>query len=264
MNLRYQSFSAGDISGTESTYRITLNGLEVPAGERNVQFAVWGAANGQNDLRWYNARQSGGKYICDIRTADHGESGKYIVHAYCNTRGNTIQFIGASGFEVTKKALAAQVQVSDINQTAGTFKVTVKGAASSSGIKKVQIPVWCADDQSDIVWYNAARVSEGIYTANVRVSQHGNHFGTYKIHVYITSGSGTLSFVGNTSQMVEATGYYCRQRCTDLCRIGVREYFSPQLCVQPFVKRVTAGDRDHRYIRKESPVSDLEQDGRTG
>lgn len=31
MNLRYQSFSAGDISGTESTYRITLNGLEVPA-----------------------------------------------------------------------------------------------------------------------------------------------------------------------------------------------------------------------------------------
>lgn len=222
MILRYQSLSAGDISGTESTYRITLNGLEVPAGERNVQFAVWGAANGQNDLRWYNARQSGGKYICDIRTADHGESGKYIVHAYCNTRGNTIQFIGASGFEVTKKALAAQVQVSDINQTAGTFKVTVKGAASSSGIKKVQIPVWCADDQSDIVWYNAARVSEGIYTANVRVSQHGNHFGTYKIHVYITAGNGVQTFAGSASANISPRNYvYSRSLNGSQQEIGI-------------------------------------------
>ncbi len=223
MNLRHKSLRAEDISGTESAYRITLDGLEVPAGERSVQFAVWGTANGQNDIRWYTAaRQAGGKYICDIRTADHRESGKYAVHAYCNTRGNTLQFIGAAGFEVSKRPLAAQVQVSDINQTAGTFKVTVKGAASVSGIAKVQIPVWCADDQSDIVWYDAVRSSEGIYTTNVRVARHGNHFGTYKIHVYITAGNGVQTFAGAASANISPRNYvYSRSLSGTQQEIGI-------------------------------------------
>ena len=223
MGLRYQSLRAEDISGIESAYRITLDGLSVPAGEHNVQFAVWGAANGQNDIRWYTAsRQSAGKYIYDVKTADHRESGRYIVHAYCNTRGNTLQFIGAAGFEVTKKALAAQVQVSDINQTAGTFKVTVKGAAASSGIAKVQIPVWCANDQSDIVWYDAAKVSEGIYTANVQVSRHANHFGTYKIHVYITAGNGVQTFAGAASANISPRNYvYTRSLSNTQLEIGI-------------------------------------------
>lgn len=55
MSPTYSEFIASDIDGLESNYIISLDNLEVPAGETQVRFAVWGKENGQNDLRWYNA-----------------------------------------------------------------------------------------------------------------------------------------------------------------------------------------------------------------
>ena len=196
MGLRYQSLRAEDISGIESAYRITLDGLSVPAGERNVQFAVWGAANGQNDIRWYTAsRQSAGKYIYNVKTADHRESGRYIVHAYCNTRGNTLQFIGAAGFEVTKKALAAQVQVRSLSNT--QLEIGIIGISA----RRVQFPTWSkTNGQDDIIWYEGSRKGNGEWSVIVNSANH-RHSGEYVTHIY-TDGA----FAGSASYQLKKNG----------------------------------------------------------
>ena len=203
----YQSFWAADVSGTESTFRITLSALVVPGSVKGVRFAVWGAANGQNDIRWYNASGRNGTYTCDVQIANHGEFGQYIVHGYYETEDGSLHFIGATGFNVTKRPMAAQIRIDNINRSAGTFRVTVSGVTAVSGVGKVEIPVWCANDQSDIAWYTAGRVSEGIYAANVRVADHAHHFGNYKAHVYVTANNGAQTCVGGTTANISPLNY---------------------------------------------------------
>jgi len=208
MQPEYDNLSVEDISGTESSYRVTLTGVKVPSGVKQMQFAVWGTSGGQNDIRWYTAvKQSDGSYIYDIKIANHKELGKYNVHIYGTTKGNTLQFIGSTGFEVSAKPTVAQVQVSDVNGTTGTFKITVKGLMAPSGVTMVQIPIWCAADQSDIVWYTATKSAEGVYTVIAKVSNHGHHFGDYKVHVYATMGNGIRCFVESTIANIQPVNY---------------------------------------------------------
>jgi hypothetical protein len=208
MNIEHDSLEAKDMDGTESTYRITLSGLKVPSKEVKVQFAVWGSSGGQNDIHWYNAvRQQNGSYAYDMKIGDHKEFGEYNVHAYCATKGNVLQYIGKTNFTLVKKPMIAQVQASDINGTAGTFKVTISGAVAPSGINEIQVPVWCAENQSDIVWYKAVKSSDNTYTVNVKVSNHGHHFGNYKIHVYVTMGNGIQLYTGAALANVKASNY---------------------------------------------------------
>lgn len=76
MGVEFEDLTVKDIDGTEATFRMTLNGLMVPAGEKNVLVAVWGNAGGQNDLKWYEAtKQSNDSYICDIKVRNHSELG---------------------------------------------------------------------------------------------------------------------------------------------------------------------------------------------
>lgn len=219
----YQTISAVDVSGTESTYRITLSGLVVPGGERNVKFPVWGVEGGQNDIRWYNAsRQSNGTYIADVQITNHREFGKYVVHGYYETLDGSLHFIGATGFEVTKRPMAAQVQITDVNRTAGSFRVMATGVTSLAGIERVRIPVWCAGDQSDIVWYTASKVSEGVYAVNVKVSQHMSHFGNYKAHVYVIARNGGQAFVGGASASISPLNYvYTHQISSTQQEVGI-------------------------------------------
>lgn len=208
MKAEYIDFLVKDTDGLEKTYNITLNGLKVPAGEKSVQFAVWGDAKGQNDIRWYSAKKiSDGTYGATVSVNDHRELGTYQVHAYCTTKANISSFVGMTSFAVEKKPQMTVATVSEIDGSKGSFKVTVSGLMAPSGIEKVKIPVWCAGDQSDIKWYDAVKVSEGMYTVNVKVANHSHHFGEYKIHVYATMGNGIMLMTGSTTAHIEAKNY---------------------------------------------------------
>ena len=223
MRPEYDEFCVDDINQDESVFRVKLSGLKVPGGLKNVRFAVWGNSGGQNDVQWYVAtRQSDGSYTYDIEIRNHKELGSYNVHAYCTLMNNSLQYVGATSFEVVKKPTIAQVQISDINGTAGTFKVTVSGVMAPSGVDKVQIPVWCEDNQSDIVWYNATKVSEGIYMVNVKVSNHAHHFGTYKAHVYVTMGNGINAYTGSNTATIQPLNYvYTRALRSTQQEVGI-------------------------------------------
>lgn len=207
----YESLTVSDSDGKEMYYEMELTGLQVPSGEQKVMLAVWGESGGQNDLRWYTAdKASDGSYRYRIAVSNHKELGGYKVHVYCQTRGGQMQFIGSDTFEVSSKPTALPIEISEINGTAGTFRVTVSGLAAKSGISKVRIPVWCSSDQSDIRWYDALKTSEGTYTVVVKAANHKHHFGNYRIHLYATMGNGIQTFVSSTSAGLQPKNYvYC-------------------------------------------------------
>ena len=223
MRPEYKGFIAEDINNDETVFRVTLTDLQVPGGLKNVRFAVWGSSGGQNDIQWYTAtKESDGSYTYDIKVKNHKELGKYNVHAYCTTFGNSLQFIGSTEYEVVNKPTAALLQISYINGTTGTFKITVSGVMASSGVEKVQIPVWCADNQSDIVWYTATKISEGVYTVTAKVSNHAHHFGTYKVHVYVTMGNGIRAFTCSDTATIQALNYvYTRSLSSTRQEVGI-------------------------------------------
>ena len=159
-----------------------------------------------------------------VSITNHKELGEYNVNAYYITQNNELQGIASTTFNVSQTTKCAGIQVSEVNGNKGTFKVTVSGVFAPSGVQTVQIPMWCADNQSDIVWYTAIKETEGIYSAIMNVKNHAYHFGNYKINVYATMGNGIFSGVGGTSQMINAENYiynrYISATQREVCLLG--------------------------------------------
>ena len=67
---------------------VTLTGRSDLA---KVWFPTWGAANGQDDLQWYQAvRQSNGDWSYTVNLSQHRDKGTYFIHVYGNTRQNLV------------------------------------------------------------------------------------------------------------------------------------------------------------------------------
>ena len=220
---KYDSLTATDSEGKEKEYTVTLTGLQVAGGAKNVQFAVWGEEKGQNDLKWYTAsKDKNGNYTYTFKISNHKEFGKYQVHAYCTTKNGKREFIAETVCSVSSRATAASVQVSEIDGTKGTFKVTVSGLMAPSGIDTVQIPMWCSSNQNDLKWYTAMKVSEGVYTATMNVLNHKYYFGTYNVHVYATMGNGVRTFVISTTADIQPKNYiYNLAKTSSTREVGV-------------------------------------------
>lgn len=68
---------------------------------KSVRFAVWSAENGQDDLRWYNASQSGDRYNASLSFSNHNDSvGTYNVHVYADYRNGTSSPVATTTFFV--------------------------------------------------------------------------------------------------------------------------------------------------------------------
>ena len=223
MSASYEKYSVIDVDNSEKTFKVSLEGLKVPAGEKSILFAVWGDESGQNDIHWYNAKKKAdGSYECSVNIRDHRELGTYNVHAYIVSKSGSLTGLAATKFEVKKVPHIAGTTISEVNGTSGRFKVTVSGVFADSGVEKVQIPVWCADNQSDIRWYDAMKVSEGTYVTNVNVANHAHHFGAYKIHVYATMGNGVQVGIAATSTTIEPKNYvYMSSINQTTCEVGI-------------------------------------------
>ncbi|MCI8886287.1 MAG: hypothetical protein HFG87_09950, partial [Dorea sp.] len=196
--------TASDLDGSGTKYALRASNTDIFGAIRGVQFATWSVENGQDDLRWYSGvKNTSGQWAATAEVKNHGSAGRYNVHVYATLADGRLSFLGATFFDVPKASVSG-IKVEGYDTASGAFKVVVSGAKAPGGVSNVQVPVWCASNQSDIKWYEAKKQSDGTYVANVSPTNHKNSSGLYKIHVYITSGSGTLSFVGNTSQMVDA------------------------------------------------------------
>lgn len=168
---------------------------------KNITFAVWSKANGQDDLKWYTvATATNGAYELVIPPLP--EQGLYYIHCYCNTNAGSMVLQGTMDYTVERASAQAIIQL-DEERTDGRFSLLIQGVVHGEQIKEIRVPVWSASDQSDMVWYKAERKSDGSYQVNSDISKHKNHTGTYQAHVYITDNGGTQYFTCKTSFTVK-------------------------------------------------------------
>lgn len=203
MAVKTGELSVKDMDGTQKSYQISIKNTEVPGGAKEICFAVWSEAGGQDDLVWYTAKNG----AANVEIKNHKTAGSYNVHAYAVAPNGEMIFLQKTTFNVDALPTASAVEVSKIDGEKGTFHVNISGIAAPSGVSKVEVPVWCAGDQSDIKWYIANKNADGTYSVDVEVKNHKNHFGTYQVHAYVTMGNGIRGLVGTTTASISAKNY---------------------------------------------------------
>ncbi len=210
------SVSATDTSGTESTFTVKTTGSILAEGSSCITYAVWSATGGQDDLKWYTGSSSAyASNSATVSISNHQTTGTYYVHAYEVYTNGTTKLIGTSSFKVNSVPTASKITISDINNTTGTFKVTLSGISALSGVSSVRIPVWTTSNQSDIYWYTATKVSATEYYVIVDVANHDYNFGTFNIHAYVTMNNGISSCVKTTSQYYKPSNFLVATKIKD-------------------------------------------------
>lgn len=179
---------------TETVYTAQISGVPYGNSVKAINVASWSETGGQDDLVWYSAtKQADGSWKADIKIANHKTAGKYIVHVYASINDGTNRCLYAKeAFEV-QKTTASSPTITNVNEVAGTFDVSISGVKSAAGISKMQVPVW--GDDGNIVWYNAEQQKDGSYMAHIDIANHSYKYGTYNIHVYATDYNGIFNYV---------------------------------------------------------------------
>lgn len=183
----------------ETVYPLKIKGVEIPGGEDAILAAVWSAAGGQDDLAWYTAQKEGMNYKVNIDIRNHKSAGDYFIHIYARTKNGDMIFLDKNDTLHISGQVTAEIRISDRNDKEGSFLITVRIEDALSGISKIQVPVWNAADQSDIVWYEAQRQNENTFTVKAEVKNHRYHLGMYQIHAYATLGNGIFAGAGCSS-----------------------------------------------------------------
>ena len=197
------ALSFKNTAGDEKIFRVTLSGRDLPDG--TYKAAVWSADKGQDDLKWITMTRvqsaAAVSYRANIRIADFRSAGNYHVHVYRSEAPKSV-FVTAGDFTVSAVCCGSIVP-EEPDPKRGTCRVRIEGADCPSGITRVQVPVWCSKDQSDIRWYDAQLSDDGSWYADIDIANHKYHTGNYKIHTYGTSGNGFRDFMGSTGVTIE-------------------------------------------------------------
>lgn len=189
-NSSAQSSAVTKASQIDQTLELKYTG-SINSGEV-IKFAVWSDENGQDDIVWYNADQTGAAYA-DLRK--HRDYGKYNIHTYVNRNGKMVYL---NEIVVDVKA-SGTITISNVNSQTGSFDVTISNITAPRGLTKVYVPTWTeAGGQDDIKWYEANRESDGSYKLTVNKVNHKSEVGDYNIHLYYRDESGNLVYITET------------------------------------------------------------------
>ena len=190
-NSSAQSSAVTKASQIDQTLELKYTG-SINSGEV-IKFAVWSDENGQDDIVWYNADQTGAAYA-DLRK--HRDYGKYNIHTYVNRNGKMVYL---NEIVVDVKA-SGTVTISNVDSQTGSFDVTISNITAPRGLTKVYVPTWTeAGGQDDIKWYEANRQSDGSYKLTVNKVNHKSEVGNYQVHVYYRGEDGSMTGIGATT-----------------------------------------------------------------
>ncbi len=187
--------SAGDLTVTASedlmSYHLSIADVSVPETYDSIYLAVWSKTNAQDDIVWNPMKQNGSAWETDLQLSDHEyDTGIYYLHLYARQTDGTMLFIKAFTYEVN---LTDRVIITKTSASTAAAAITL---SSSTNVSQVLFPVWCGPyGQSDIVWYQGVKQSDGSYSVSIDTANHENHTGTYYVHVYTVDGSGTYTMI---------------------------------------------------------------------
>lgn len=186
----YTTYSDGRVSGTAlESIKISPKAPQVSVKNGQIQlstdinapsngtikYAVWSEENGQDDLKWYD---DSGKGVTNVDLKNHKGYGRYFIHTYLAQDG---KMIGINGQDILidKQSISSQInQISD-----KTYEVLISDVPEY--ITSVSVPVWSnVNDQDDIKWYTADKISDGTYKVMIQLADHGFDFGDYSVHIY--------------------------------------------------------------------------------
>ncbi|MCU9533752.1 GBS Bsp-like repeat-containing protein [Streptococcus sp. CSL10205-OR2] len=130
----------------DNHYRVNVS--DVPQTIKDILIPVWSDKNGQDDLRWYQAKKlSPTQYETLIDIKDHrNDFGHYHVHlyGYSEITKSRIGLLATPGFNHEKKSADtyAKVSLQDYDKNNSTFNVAVDASQSSKTLRYVRVAVW--------------------------------------------------------------------------------------------------------------------------
>ncbi|NQP32825.1 hypothetical protein HO921_00240 [Streptococcus suis] len=190
-----------NVDSNKGSFDVIVSDINAPKGLSKVYVPTWTEANGQDEIKWYEAsRQTDGSYKVTVNKTQHkNESGKYNVHVYYQGLDGSMTGIGATSVELKELKPTGTVTVKNVDPNNGGFDVIVSNLNVPRGLSKVYVPTWTeANGQDEIQWYEASRQTDGSYKVTVNKSLHKNEIGKYNVHVYVKESTGKLTYIGNT------------------------------------------------------------------
>ncbi|HFI0620303.1 TPA: GBS Bsp-like repeat-containing protein [Streptococcus suis] len=191
-----------NVDSNKGNFDVIVSDINAPKGLSKVYVPTWTEANGQDEIKWYEAsRQIDGSYKVTVNKSQHkNESGKYNIHVYFRELDGSMTGIGATSVVLTEVKPTGTVTVKNVDSNKGSFDVIVSDINAPKGLSKVYVPTWTEDNgQDEIKWYEASRQTDGSYKVTVNKSQHKNESGKYNIHVYFRELDGSMTGIGATS-----------------------------------------------------------------
>lgn len=214
---------AVEVDSKETLYKATLSGVKYPTGLKEVRFAVWSRANGQDDVRWYTAVKKGNTYEAEIDIRNHRTAGIYVTHVYgTDQAGGQHYLTGSSKFFNISGYIPGKLEISNVNESKGTATATAIIDSVPSGISSVRVAVWSSANQNNMYWYAATKQSNGTWTTNIDISKHKYYSGTYNVHAYATMGNGIEACTACSSVKIEPRNLLYVEKTADAKRrIGI-------------------------------------------
>lgn len=181
----------------KSATNFELTVSNVPNTISSIMVPVWSDQNGQDDIKWYNARKADdGSYKVLIDTKNHkNDLGHYEAHiyGYSTVTQSQIGLAVSSGFDRNDTKPNARISVANYDQNKTTFDVVVEGSSDTKTVSAVNIAVWSEDKgQDDLKWYSP-KIVDNKATVTINIANHSNTSDKYNVHVYTDYTDGTHS-----------------------------------------------------------------------
>lgn len=188
----------------EGKINVKISGIIAPNGLRTLYVPVWTEKDGQDDLKWYQAKKKNDDlYELTIETKDHdGDEGLYHLHYYGEDKAGVLTFLGAKTIDQRDKMKVGEVLV---DSSAGKISVKLNEITAPNGLKTLLVPIWSEKNgQDDLQWYQADKKDDESYELVVETKNHNNDIGDYHIHCYGLDDSNKMIFL--SAKMIEVTG----------------------------------------------------------
>ena len=195
---------------TSQGFDVVVTNVNSTKGVKTVKLPIWSSQGGQDDIIWYDAvKQTDGTYKLSVDIRRHKNNyGDYNVHMYYVQSDGSLQGVTGTTTKVEEPKYSVTGTIHIENKTSQGFDVVVTDVSSTKGVKTVKLPVWSSQGgQDDIIWYDAAKQTDGTYKLSVDIRRHKNNRGEYNIHMYYVQSDGSLQGVTGTTTKVEEPKY---------------------------------------------------------
>ena len=165
-----------------------------------VSCDVWTGEEKQN-LRTYQGQlQEMGSYMLKIPLGDfENQPGIYSVSVRLELEDGSVAAIGDDKIEIRQerdRTPSASVVATPYDFLSGKLILQITNLQGCEEAVQIHCSVWSAVDRSDLQWYDAVKMEDGSYQAEIFGEDFGYRHAAYTIHVYAVDSAGNETMIG--------------------------------------------------------------------